>query len=71
MRVPPDNFRTTGDMTMPEAIDSSITENVSDELLELLDLALKLSDTRGFYLVTAHIQWDRGLLKGENGMSLN
>ena len=44
-------------MTMPEAIDSSITENVSDELLELLDLALKLSDTRGFYLVSAHMQW--------------
>jgi len=58
-------------MTMPEAIDSSITENVSDELLELLDLALNLSDTRGFYLVSAHIQWARDLLKGENGMSLN
>ncbi|MBK8860880.1 MAG: hypothetical protein IPN48_08135 [Sphingomonadales bacterium] len=56
---------------MPEAIDSSITENVSDELLELLDLALNLSDTRGFYLVSAHIQWARDLLKGENGMSLN
>ena len=56
---------------MPEAIDSSITENVSDELLELLDLALNLSDTRGFYLVSAHIQWARDLLKGENGMPLN